>query len=558
MFKKIALILICVISCIFPLSGCSLFALDTYTYLNQVVVTFDYPMLDGEKKNIKIIKKDVIEAYNNYKSTLQQSGYSGQGALDQMIQLLINKQVVLAETEKLIAQNEIVITDNILNEMWNQTYKAIIKNLAEFESAVIKSWNLHIPSELEPEEEDENIYYQPYEKQAELVKVQNEWKIRTIDTPVEPAEPLSYERGKEIETLFQALNNRVEGSNVLKEAFKRYNKLLKNNEQGMGLSDKADEIFEREITRIYNNIKENKLISLYSEYYEVKNGYSIISVNEVLNYITAHMLASYTQYSIDFTAYENDILSNREKVWYMMDDDYFYVSHILIPYSDEQKQDLKDAENAWKTGGISYEAYQNYKTTLANSVVVKDYGVDTNLAPAQLLENLRSDLAYKTDAEKINIFNEYLYKYSSDNGNKNKIFEYVVGTEKSKMVEGFTEAARVLYNNGNGELGDLSELVPSEYGVHIVFYIEPVTNMFAITNPNSFSLVTSDMEELDEIINKINTTKLSQMYERTVFDYVYEKLVKDNFAQFENMNLSILKADLNILIYHDNYADLWQ
>lgn len=556
MFKKIALILVCVFSCVFTLSGCSLFPLDTYTYLNQVVVAFDYPTSAGDSKNIKIVKKDVIEAYNNYKSTLEQSGYSGKQALDQMIQLLINKQVILAETENLIAKNKIVVTDNMLNEMWNQTYKAVVKNLAEFEAEVIKSWNLHVPSELEPEE-DENIYYEPYEKQAELVKVENEWKIRTFNTAIEPAEPLSYERDKEIETIFQAVNDRVDASNVLKEAFKRYNKLLKSNEQGMGLSDKADEIFEREIARIYNNIKENKLISLYSEYYEVKNGYSIISVNEVLNYISAQMLASYSQYTIDSVAYENDILSTRENVWYVMDDDYFYVSHILISYSDKQKQDLKDAEELYKSKGITYEAYQNYKAELANSAVVKEYGVDTNLTPAQLLTNLRADLSGKTDADKINIFNDYLYKYSGDNGNKNKMFEYIVGTEKSKMVEEFNESARALYDNGNGKLGDTSEMTATEYGVHLLFYIEPVTNAFTITNPNSFSLATSNMEELDEIVNTINTTKLSQMYERTIFDYVYEKLITDSFAEFENMNLSILKADLNILIYNNNYADLF-
>ena len=206
-------------------------------------------------------------------------------------------------------------------------------------------------------------------------------------------------------------------------------------------------------------------MQLYSEYFEVKNGYSIISVNQVLNYLSAQMLASYSKYSIDFDLYESDILSNRENAWYIMDDNYFYVSHILLSFSDEEKASITEAEESYKAGEISYQDYENVKQSVAENVIVKEYGENTNLTPNQLLNSLKTNLNGKDKAGKVEVLNDYIYKYSGDGGNKNATYEYIVGENNSQMVEEFTNAARELHNNGNGKFGDLSELVVTEYGV---------------------------------------------------------------------------------------------
>lgn len=558
MFKKIALLLVFILCFIVPLSGCSLFSLDNSAYLNRTIVTINYP---SDNSSISITKKQLIEAYNNYKSTLEQSGLTGKQAFDKLIQLLINKEVILKETERLIEEEEISVSNKDLNEIWNETYKALIKNIAQFESEIIKAWNLHIPSELSDEETDENIYYQPYEKKAEAVKITNpdnsvEWKIRSLNGEEGASEDLIYTQGQETQSLHTAVNNRINSSNVLKEALKRYIKLLKNNEKGLNLSIDDNSVFEREIERIYTNVKQNKYVSLYSKYFEVKNGYSIITVEQILNYLSAHMLASYTEYSVDFSSYESDILSARENCWYVMDNDYFYVSHILVSFSDEQKNDLTALDELLAAGEITYGDYESAKQTLADNAVVKSYGENTSMNPQALLNNLKTELNGKDEAGKVNVFNEFIYKYSGDNGNKNKIFEYIVGQNKSQMVDAYTEAARELHNNGNGQFGDLSDLVVTEYGVHILFYISPVTNAFTIQNPSHFSLLSSNTAQMEQTIQTLTTEKLSPLYERTLFDYIYEKLVEDNFSKFESMNMSILKQNLDIKIYTGNYADL--
>lgn len=558
MFKKIALLLVFILCFIVPLSGCSLFSLDNSAYLNRTIVTINYP---SDNSSISITKKQLIEAYNNYKSTLEQSGLTGKQAFDKLIQLLINKEVILKETERLIEEEEISVSNKDLNEIWNETYKALIKNIAQFESEIIKAWNLHIPSELSDEETDENIYYQPYEKKAEAVKITNpdnsvEWKIRSLNGEEGASEDLIYTQGQETQSLHTAVNNRINSSNVLKEALKRYIKLLKNNEKGLNLSIDDNSVFEREIERIYTNVKQNKYVSLYSKYFEVKNGYSIITVEQILNYLSAHMLASYTEYSVDFSSYESDILSARENCWYVMDNDYFYVSHILVSFSDEQKNDLTALDELLAAGEITYGDYESAKQTLADNAVVKSYGENTSMNPQALLNNLKTELNGKDEAGKVSVFNEFIYKYSGDNGNKNKIFEYIVGQNKSQMVDTYTEAARELHNNGNRQFGDLSDLVVTEYGVHILFYISPVTNAFTIQNPSHFSLLSSNTAQMEQTIQTLTTEKLSPLYERTLFDYIYEKLVEDNFSKFESMNMSILKQNLDIKIYTGNYADL--
>ncbi|MDD2227613.1 MAG: hypothetical protein PHH71_03455 [Clostridia bacterium] len=564
MNKKIALLLSCILCFTIALSGCNLFTLDSLPYLNQTVATIEYPASDGGTKTLKIIKKDLIQSYNNYKSTLEQSGYTGEQAYDQLIQLLVNKEVTLEEARRLIEIDEIKITNKDLNKLWDDTFKAMIKNLAEIENEVIESWKLHVPSELAEETEDETTYYKPFEKQAEIVKIMGEteddveWKIRTFsDVENEDDEELSYIGGKEIDTIYSAVNSRIGDSNILKEAFKRYVKMLKLNEAGQNLSEDSESVFKREIERIYNNIKHNLYLNLYSEYFEIKNGYSIISVEQVLSYLSANMLSNYAQYSIDFAAYENDILSARENSWYVMDDNYFYVSHILVSFSDEQKEVIKSWKTNYESGQISYKDYEQAKKNIANNAVVQDYGKDTTWNPETLRNNLLFDLDGKTDERKAEIFNDYMYKYSGDGGNKNVNYEYIVGTENSKMVEEYTDAARELYNNGQGKFGDVSETVVTEYGVHILFYVAPVTNPFTIHNPNTFNLVSTNLQELENNINTITTFKLSPFYERTLFDFVYEKMVTDNFSKFENLNLSILKKDLDIKIYNKNYSDLW-
>ena len=542
------------------LSGCNLFPINNLAYLNQKVATIEYTLSNDETKTLTITKKDLINAYNTSSEQLSQYGLSGEEAYDQVLEMLINTRVILEETRLLIEEGDIVVTNLSLNKIYNNTYDALIDNIGTFEEEVIKAWDLTTPSELGEEETSDVVEYAPYVPTAEIVKTQNGYEIRTIDKSENENVELVYsEKGKELSSLYDAVYQRIGDSKVLKEALKRYIDTLRDNEEGQKLSTDDKTVFEREIERIYNNVKDNEYVNLYNEHFENKTGASIITVNQVLTYITEKMVGSYNKYQVDSKAYETDILEARDDLWYVMDNEYFYVTHILVNFSEDQKEAITSLEESYKSGQISYQDYLDTKEQIANTAKVKANGEETSLNPIQLLNKLQNDLQGKTDAKKAEIIRDYVYTYSEDNGNKNKNYEYIVGTENSKMVEEFNEVARSLHNDGKGQFGDVSsEFAISEYGVHILVYVAPVENAFTITNVNTFDLATTNETVLEETISVLTNTKLSPFYGRTMFDFVFEKLATDNFSKFENMNINTLKKDLKIQIYHNNYKDLWE
>ena len=155
-----------------------------------------------------------------------------------------------------------------------------------------------------------------------------------------------------------------------------------------------------------------------------------------------------------------------------------------------------------------------------------------------LLKDLQMELNNATtNDKKAQIFRDYLYKYGEDTGVQNAEYMYVIGTKTSKMVESFNTASREL--NNKGEFGAISDLVASEYGVHIIFYGGKIENLFTVNSLENFKLDLSDIE-------KLTSAKLSVLNNKTVFDKVFETLSNDNYSIFENMNLNVLKKDLKI------------
>lgn len=564
MKKRLSLLLVCVFCISLALSGCNLFALDYTKYLNQTVATIIYSSETSESNTITLTKKDLVEAYNRYGDTLSESGYTGEKAIEYLVDYLINQRVMLKEVGNLMTAGDIALTDNDKNDIWQNTYDGMISLLSDYEENVIKDWNLQIPSELTTDEE-EITEYELYDHKAEIVydTTENEWKISVFNNEDDTQKPLTYDETEDyISTFVDAINEKIDGNDVLKEAQKRYIASLKEYEEGQNLSTVDSEVWAREITRVNKNMQDNKYLSLYANYIQTETGYSSISVNDIFSYLENKIKSSYTKYSTNLETYKTDILSSRSDINYLVSDsslgEYFYVSHILVKFSDEQTTALEKLETALNNGAITNADYENYRQIIVNSTKVKLYGEEmADYTVEDLLSDFSSELIGKDGQEKINIFNDYMYKYNEDTGNKNQDYDYIVGTEDSKMVETFTAAARELYNNGEGNLGDISGLVESEYGFHILFYVKPVENFFTISNINTFSLTNTTGEELQENINIITTTKLSELNVKTVFDLAYEKLEKDNFSLLETLHLNILKADLKITKYPNNYSDLY-
>lgn len=554
MKKFLSLAFICLISFSFILTGCNLFPTNQANYLSAPIVTFQ----TAEGENIKIDKEDLITAFNSYGAELVNSyGYSIQDAIDATIEVLINREVMLLEAERTIT-----LGNGDLNEIWDDAYDTIISNLSTYEELVIEQWKLNVPSTLDEEEESETAYT-PYKPQAEIDLQDGKYVIKLLNTNTSTDQnvDLYYNEGEEITSLVKTVNDRLNNStnkDVLTEAKRQYVEALKESEEGRNLSTNSDEVFAREVERIYEAVKDNKYIELYSEKLQGDNDISNITLSQVLRKLTADMLSSYTKYTLNATQFDTDMLDSRENVDYVVNNNYFYVNHILLKYDESSTTYLDELETLYKNGTISEKAYNDALEVEAEKIKATNIqtGKETNLSPMDIYNELVGLMTGKSDEAKTQIFKDYIYTYNEDTGNMNADYCYVIGKDSSRMVDTFTETSRKLWDNGKGEYGAIDYCV-SEYGVHIIFYAGPVTNAFTISDPDNFNLNTDNIDELTEIVNTLKNTYLNAFNNKTLFDKVYEELATDSYTIFETMNLDVLKKEIkNLTIHISNYQDL--
>ena len=566
---------------VFAFAGCDLFALNNAKYLNAPVAQIEYRQDNGKKHTIKITREELIQAQNRHGETLSNNGKTGKEAVNYLVDYLIDQKVTIYETQNLINDGQILATatekDEYYNKVWENTYDALLQILADYEKAVINDWNLTTPSELEAEEDTAKTFIE-YEKQAEIIKdAAGEWYVHVLDNQENVTINHTYTDDEEttLTAIKSAYSDKINSSTVLKEAQKRYMNDLKDYAKEKNLSTKATKVWDSEVKRVYNIMKDNAYIDLYSEYLQGEIGKSNISVNDIFSYLQENMKYSYTKYSLDTNAFKTDILSNRKDMFYVLNEEkfdlgeYFYVSHILAKFSDEQKTALADLDKALKAGEDP-NVIKEERRKVIDATKVKVNGEVTSMTIGELYEQLQNDFNGKTKEQKVEIFRNYVFNYSEDNGNKNAEYEYIVGTEDSQMVTSFTNVARELYNEGQGELGDImwnydeylslshSE-VENEYGIHILFYVGEVNNVFEITESNfeTFSLTNATGDVLESNIEKIQNFKLTEFNTKTIFDLVYEKLVNDDIAYLQTLNINSLKADAKITTYPKNISALY-
>ncbi len=173
--------------------------------------------------------------------------------------------------------------------------------------------------------------------------------------------------------------------------------------------------------------------------------------------------------------------SNNETILYFADQEYFWVKHILIPFSDAQTANLE----AEKARGKSDAEIEKYRENLGKNVVVykhKDGENDTSrtYTIAEAYSNIESEMqaASSSTQEALTKFDELIYTYNTDPGIFNNEMGYAItatpalegGAAETYMIE-FATAARDLYKaykNGTADIGSISEPVLTDYGWHIL------------------------------------------------------------------------------------------
>ena len=569
------------------LTGCSLVETDYDRYYNQVVAVVESKK--DSSKRAEITKMDLISGYQSYGYTYEQYyGYSRSEAMRATLDLLENRLVTIMTAEEKFGVNSdgTGLSDKEKTYLWEQVGSSLSTNLDSYYEDITGTSN--------EEEESEDITFEGYDKTAQLIK--NDDGSYTIKSLNETEEPLAnyhpkrnrdFNNAEDRALIFENFRDDVLNSNEnYQKAYSNYLNDLLASEYGQNLSTNAVEVFEREIERLYEVAYQNYLLEKYS-YSNRGENTSSISASQIVNLYTNKVRASYAQYALENDSnYDSDVQDSLNEVYYFKNDNdstkFFTVANVLFMFDDDQKAEydrltaLREesivSEENNKDPEYTASEYNQDMDRLYGSIkpVVRVYNELTGIyeevelasdddTTVNDIHNLMvRELETAQLSGDVNIIgdqiNEYIYEYNEDTGMFNAENNYVIGIDSegnavSSFVDSFEEAAVELYNSGKGQVGDISGLVRSEYGIHVLIYTGVCENLYDGITP-SFTLS-------EEAIERLYTTRVNILVDRTYFDVLYDELYADNFTQFEDANVQYLKDTyFTITEYSGRFNDL--
>ncbi|MDD4110650.1 MAG: hypothetical protein PHS54_03755 [Clostridia bacterium] len=521
-------LILCVCFCF---SGCNLFVQNNIGKSEQIA---------AETGEIILTREELLKGYNTYYSSFYSNNdENADEAMSDLIEYLISKKIYINDAMDLLDNEEIDITDAENNYLWYSVYSALINNIETFEEKI--RLELEIIDENEENLDQESQFvYTPYDKIAEVIYNEETEKYEISIIKKVLVEKTNEETGKKEyeyvteeeslqynivevfdeeyiidlineEKLFEGQTNLTAeqeiDKTISKEAIRRYVRQLKDNEEGKLLSIDDESVYGREIDRIYNIVYENFLIN---KLYLYKVSEINVEEDDILEKYLEKVKTSYERYLLDPDAFTEELTKTVgsakqyagymeevnciEDIYYVPeneDENYFYLTHIVITLSETQVQQINELKQYCEANGLGESYYQTEFDKIVDQTKIKLDERDENgyiivkstdeeaISVSQMLQNLEDDLteidekydaevnstANLTDAERVayfneraDKFNEYIYKYSDDTGtlqiqktimgdkNNENWYTYALGTGETdaSFVENFVEEARNL------------------------------------------------------------------------------------------------------------------
>lgn len=493
-----------------------------------------------------IYKRDLVEYINNNQSTLSQSYSDTKSMVNGVVQLLVNTELVINEADALIDAGLIEWGQAQKNTIKQRVYQVVNGSIVSLQNELLESRDKPtIDTDVTELDEETTYPVKPAETSDEDEVEPEPWEPSLSDYPGLFGDSDERSLGKQAMREFVSLlKSRVADDFRVTDADR---KLFKEDDK---LIDKT--IDERGIQYVYEIIGDTH----YMYYLSGKNIERSVKINELQNYLTDSVSVEesevndrYTQllngqkstYDNNVSAFETAVTGNSTTVLYYPNSDYFYVKHILLPFSDEQKADLENyAEYATEQQKI------DYRKRLAQNIVCYPHvaGEDDKTRPmtvSQVINEIKAvmlpveDNAKRADLE----FDDLIYKYNTDPGAFGNNKGYVVKNAESgnSYMEEFTDAA--LYMRENLEVGQVYyEPVITDYGVHIMYFAS-----------------TTSRGEVK--LNDYTTPGEVQTYYEIIEDVLRSAKESVRYSEWEQ-NLLSVKSKSMTKLYSDRYSDLWQ
>jgi len=562
------------------LSGCSLVTTDYASYYKAVVASATI----REGKEIEITKKDLLMAYSSF--GYQYSSYYGKSqeeAVKMTIEQLVSNALVVDKVEQYLKEknNGQVLSAKEKTYLFEKTYDSLISNMEDEKE------------EESSDDEEKTIKKEAYEKKATLVydfetgsyKISKNEAVKTIIEKYsfwsEGNKDASTKEGRE--EIYELLADFVSNNSSYAKKYSKYLSDLKATEKGQNLSTANKDVLLREIERLYEVNYETYMIERYEELF--KSTETNVTKEDVLSLYKSYVLEDYATYGIEKSAkYEEDILNSADGMYFNPNEgEFFYVTHILLKFDEKQTKDLEKYNEIIKGNGdgeIEISEAIELKKNLYDGLLAlvreadKDgvYTENEELSKSEynaeeVLQEVKAAVSGSDNTKKAENFYDLMYKFTEDDGTLSSTYNYVIGvdydtptkdedgnvtknyTAYSQMVENFTNAAIELHNHGNGQLGDISGLVQSEYGLHILMYGGKVENLC--------ENVSLDMNLGMDTLVKLDNTRVNPCKNYTYFDMLYENLEKDQFSTYQEQDILLMKSKLtNYNFYQNAYKDM--
>lgn len=537
--KNLMLSLLLVVIVIGNFSGCSLFQVNYYDFYNAIVATVG---------NQSITRFDLIESFNDYGYSyyVESLSYSIEDALEATLYAEIDKMAILQ-----YAEENITLSTADHNAIWEDVYSYFDSAFEYYEEKAATKLNIDIsPSIDDSVTEDDSTVFEGYEKTAKIVMIDgsdiDDYNLPTASYVIKFITEDSLTDESEGNRGYADYTTNITNEDVYELAKELYaDDLIESyqyilDENGKSYSTDIDEVLAREFEKTYQTQYEYYMMEQLESYYASN---AVLDASALVKKYQALVEESYALYSNDTTAYDSVMIGESatpESVYYHPNNDYYYLNHILIGFSDEQTALLE----SYNTKFISDPTYTNYETdvqSLYDSITTED-----GLSASEVLSSL--NYALYNSSDKALTFNDYIYKYNTDPGMFNADTPYIDSVDNTSMVTSFNEAGAELYDEGNGVVGTISGLVQSEYGYHIIYYAGNVSKS-AIDYSDLYNI---NITDLDDII--LNQATKKTLFDE-MFDLIYPAETSDygdylyGYTDFENIALADTIATLDYEVF---------
>ena len=566
-FFRMFVLFICILL-VPAFAGCSLVTTNINKQLEEVAISYD-------NGRVVVTREDLITTYNSIgNSRFDDSSTPTKEGVESTLELALDRAILvdfltaddMEEKRQELGVSKVVLSTYQLNEVWQYVYDYVNSSVESYEVDLRADDGMSLP--IDEEEDADDTSYVPYEKTYEFI---GNGQIRKIEKEVEVAnKSIQLLNSEQLELRFEEQadiayfnfrsnywhytdsilmnDDAVNEISYSDQAWSKWINQLIRNENGRDLSTEAEEVFLRQIKKVYDLYYENAILTAFQENYE--NDLNITG-KMVADKFSELYKAQKEFYDTDVDAFNNAIPTKAESIYYMKNpDDFFKVNHLLVKFNDEQTKAMDELKEKLKNLEITKSMYD--AEILKIKMDTKAYNRETGEYEeiSKVLSSLNSAMsAAQSENAKLAVFRDFMHRYSEDDATLNAEACYYIPVDNEKiadaMEKNFADGSRDLYDGGMGVVGDYSsEWVETSYGYHIIIYTGKTQ---AVNNLGGTNVILANLDGV----------RINPLYNKTMLDKVIEQVSLDSYSSYETVILNAIKAGKSINKNEKVYNDLY-